>query len=126
MAVKVGDWHVQESDTEENFEENKPERPYSIDSTKLLEMLKLLKTGQVLEMSCEKILNLRRVEERQNRKRERGDNSCEEETSETTSEIRSTHTASTSECRDSRRYWLQTSDIVISCTQLLYRQIFVY
>lgn len=112
----MADWHV--SDTDSDEEDGHPSGASNflgmkIDREKVLELLQAVETRKTLELDC--LCRVNRKEHRhrpkkgdKGKRRKRaaspGDIRSGEEVSESTSEVRSTHTASTAtECRDMRR-----------------------
>lgn len=118
----MAEWHVSESEDEETKGGDTSNKRrdvidsggISIDHTKMLELLQALKTNRTLHLDC--VTSHRKYERRKRkRKKEKGVMGQEmsvhsgvggDFVSETASEMRSTHTASTGECRDTRRYMI--------------------
>lgn len=116
----MAEWHVSESEDEETKRGDASNKRrdvidsggISIDHAKMLELLQALKTNRTLHLDC---VTSHRKYERRKRKRKKEKSGMGQEmsvhsgmggdfVSETASEVRSTHTASTGECRDTRRY----------------------
>ena len=113
-------WYVSESDSDEKetsdlSQDLKPDCVVSFtldkvigDSTvlpsKVIELLQAISFNKTLELECTNGYHEERNHKRKKRKRKRKvTNVVYGEVSETTSEIVSTHTTSTGECRDTRR-----------------------
>lgn len=105
----MAEWYVSDSDTERDSCSERRDIAESLPAnhSELLELLQTLKNERTLHLDCTSILKADEryhKQERRRRKRKRVKNHDSGDIlSETTSELKSTHTASTNECRDSRR-----------------------
>ena len=115
----MAEWHVSESETEENGHEEtgfdmsvdtkssnlisldlQDVFGFKIDPATMVQLLQAVKKRQTLDLDC--VSDYKRAHRK--RKRKNKDRGMDvEETSETASEMRSTYTTSTAECRDNRR-----------------------
>ena len=121
----MAEWHVSESETEENGHEEtgfdmsvdtksshlisldlQDAFGFKINPATMVQLLQAVKKRQTLDLDC--VSDYKRDKgahrKRKRKNKDRGMESMDvEETSETASEMRSTYTTSTAECRDNRR-----------------------
>lgn len=128
----MADWHVSESENEEDGEPNGGRDPgLPVKATTLLNLIQTLEKERVLRLECASVLSGDRSHrKRRKKKRKRSNNEGGiggDTTSEIASEtdIKSAHTTTPSDCRDTRRYVSVFLDVLVRFCFLIFNVILV-